>query len=395
VARVIGANDAIRVGFIGVGGRGALLLDQLPETGRIVAAADCNLPRAEKCRADRGAAWDVTADYRRVLDRDDIDAVVVATGDFQRVLPCIEACAAGKDVYAEKPLSLSIREGRALVSAVRRHDRVLQVGTQQRSMAINRLACGLVRDGKLGRIEEVRAINYSGPRDAPAEGFPEEPVLAGLDWDTWLSQAAFRPFNRQWLGWMQWRDFSGGQMTNWGAHGLDQIQWALGADDTGPVAVEPLGAGPNAPVRLRYADGTVVNLVIEQGKGPMGGAVFVGERGKLEINRNKVTSNPPEIARDLLAALDEAEEERRWSDQTALWQARWHMEDWFDAMRSRRRPVADVEIGHRSVSVCHLVNIARRVGRPLEWDPAAERFVGDDLAALLDPPRRPGHELPG
>lgn len=394
VARVIGANDAIRVGFIGVGGRGTLLVDQLPEGGRIVAVADCNLPRAEKCRANRQASWDVTADHRRVLDRDDVDAVVVATGDFQRVLPCIEACAAGKDVYAEKPLTLSIREGRALVNAVRRHDRVLQVGTQQRSMAINRLACALVREGTLGRIEEVRAINYSGPSEPPPAGLPEEPVPAGLDWDAWLGPAAFRPFNRQWLGWMQWRDFSGGQMTNWGAHGIDQIQWALGADDTGPVAIEPLGAGLNAPVRLRYADGTVVNLVIEPGKGPMGGAVFVCERGKLEINRNKVTSNPPDIARDLLAALDEAEEERRWSDQTALWQARWHMEDWFDAMRTRRRPVADVEVGHRSVSVCHLANIARRVGRPLRWDPAAERFVGDDLGEMLDPPRRPGHELP-
>ena len=292
--------------------------------------------------------------------------MIVATGDFQRVGPCIHACRAGKDVYAEKPLSLSVREGRALVQAVRRHDRVLQVGTQQRSMAINRLACALLREGKLGRIEEVRAINYSGPREAPAGGLPAEPVPAGLDWDAWLSQA----------------------------HGVDQIQWALGADDTGPVAVEPLGEGLNAPVRMRYADGTVVNFVIEQGKGPMGGAVFVCERGKLEINRNKVASNPPEIARDLLAALDEAEEERRWSDETALWQARWHMEDWFDAMRTRRRPVADVEIGHRSVSVCHLANIARRVGRPLQWDPAAERFVGEDLDALLDPPRRGGHELP-
>jgi predicted dehydrogenase len=393
-ARPIGANDRIRVGVIGVGGRGTLLVDQLPEGGEIVALADCNLPRAEACRAERKASWDVVADYRRLLDRPDIDAVIVATGDFQRVLPCIHACQAGKDIYAEKPLSLSIGEGRALVDAVRRHERVLQVGTQQRSMAINRAACGLIRTGGLGRVLEVRAINYTGPREAPPEGFPAEPVPAGLDWDAWLAQATDRPFHRQWLGWMQWRDFSGGQMTNWGAHGVDQIQWALGADGTGPVAVEPLGEGANAPVRMRYADGTVVNFVLEQGKGPMGGAVFVCERGKLEINRNKVVSNPPEIARELLAALDAVEEERRWSDSTALWQARWHMEDWLDAMRTRRRPVADVEIGHRSISVCHLANIARRVGRPLAWDPAAERFAGESLDALLDPPRRTGHELP-
>ncbi len=388
-----GPGDVVRVGAIGVGNRAGLLLDQLPESARIVALCDCNLPRAEAYKEKRGGAWDVYQDYRPLLDRRDIDAVIVATGDFQRVLPCIHACQAGKDVYAEKPLTLCVQEGRALVDVVRKHGRVLQVGSQQRSMAINRLACECVRNGGLGRLLEVRAVNYPGPNPGPATPPAAEPVPAGLDWNRWLEQAAERPYAKAWMGWMGWRDFSGGQMTNWGSHGIDQIQWALGADGSGPVEVRPLGAGPNGPVAMKYASGVEVNFVLE--KGPMGGAVFIGEKGKLEINRNKVTSNPPEIAIELLRAVDVAAEERKWSDEAALWQAQYHLQDWLDCIRSRARPVADVEIGHRSVTVCHLANIAREAARPLHWDPAAERFVNDPSAdAMLVRERRPGFELP-
>jgi predicted dehydrogenase len=390
-----GANDRIGVGAIGVGGRASLLLQQLPEGGQIVALSDCNLPRAEAFKAKAKADWPVLQDYRKLLDRKDIDAVIVATGEFQRVLPCIHACQAGKDVYAEKPLTLYIREGRVLVDAVRRHERVFQVGSQQRSMALNRIACELVRSGGLGKLLQVRAMNYPGSEPSPAEPFPEQPVPTGLAWDVWLNQGASRPFNSQWMGWMRWRDFSGGEMTNWGAHGVDQIQWALGMDGTGPVEMWPLTPGPNGQVAMRYANGVEVHFVLEMGRGPMGGAVFVGEQGKLEINRNKFTSNPPEIARELLKKVDEAEEERKWSDQLALWQARWHMQDWLDCIRTRQKPIADVEIGHRSISVCHLANITRGVGRRLKWDPAKEQFVGDEEAnRQVDRPRRQGYELP-
>lgn len=390
-----GANERIAVGAIGVGGRGTLLLDQLPEGAQLVALSDCNLPRAEAFKAQRAGQWPIEQDYRRLLDRQDIDAVVVATGEFQRVLPCIHACQAGKDIYAEKPLTLYIREGRALVDAVRRHDRVCQVGTQQRSMEMNRVACELVRSGRLGKVLEVRAIAYSGPEASPAQAPPEQPTPAGLDWRAWLNQAAMRPFNSDWMGWMRWRDFSGGEMTNWGAHGVDQIQWALGMDDTGPVEIRPLSEGVHGKVAMRYANGLPVQFVIEPGHGPMGGAIFVCERGKLEINRNKFSSNPPEIAEELRKQVNVAEEERKWSDELALWQARWHLQNWLDCIRSRERPVADVEIGHRSVTVCHLANIARTVGRPLRWDPAQEQFEGDDDAnALVDRPRRAGFELP-
>jgi predicted dehydrogenase len=389
------ANEQITIGAIGVGGRASLLLQQLPETARIVALSDCNLPRAEAFKAKMKGDWAVDQDYRKLLDRKEIDAVIVATGEFQRVLPCIHACQAGKDVYAEKPLTLYVREGRALVNAVRRHGRVLQVGSQQRSMAMNRVACELVRNGGLGKILEVRAINYAGAEASPVSPLPAAAIPAGLDWNLWLNQAASRPFNPDWMGWMRWRDFAGGEMTNWGAHGVDQIQWALGADDTGPVEMKPLTAGPNGQVAMRYANGVAVNFVIEPGHGPMGGAVFICERGKLEVNRNKFASNPPGIAEELRKKIDVEEEERKWSDNLALWQARWHMQDWLDCIRSRKLPVADVEIGHRSVSVCHLANITRAVGRALRWDPVRELFVDDDEAnGYLDRPRRPGFELP-
>jgi predicted dehydrogenase len=390
-----GANDRITVGAIGVGGRAALLLQQLPESAQIVALSDCNLSRAEAFKAKMNAAWPVHQDYRKLLDRQDIDAVIVATGDFQRVLPCIHACQAGKDIYAEKPLTLYVREGRALVDAARRHGRVLQVGTQQRSMEMNRVACELVRSGGLGKVLEVRAINYSGPEASPAQPPNGQAVPAGLDWNVWLNQAAWRPFHSNWMGWMRWRDFSGGEMTNWGAHGIDQIQWALGMDNTGPIETRPLSAGANGQIAMRYANGVEVRFILESGHGPMGGAVFVCEKGKLEINRNKFASNPPEIAIELQKKVDVAEEERKWSDELALWQARWHMQDWLDCIRSRNRPVADVEIGHRSVSVCHLANITRAVGRPLRWDPEREQFVGDNEAnGYLERERREGFELP-
>ena len=389
----VAVNETIGVAAIGVGHRASLLLDQLPAAARIIALADCNLPRAEQYKATRGGSWDVSADYRRVLDRPDVDAVIVGVGDFQRVLPCIRACQAGKDVYAEKPLTLYVQEGRVLVDAVRRHGRVLQVGTQQRSMAINRLACEFVRSGGLGRLLEVRAVNYDPAAPSPVPYPAGESVPAGLDWNAWLNQAADRPYHSSWMAWMSWRDFAGGQITNWGAHGLDQLQWALGADATGPVSLAPLTDGPAGAVAMRYGDGVEVRLVLD--KGPMGGAVFVGEKGKLEINRNKIASNPPEIAAGILAQLDAAAEEKEWSDETALWQARAHLQNWLDCIRSRERPVADVEIGHRSATVCHLVGITRQLGRPLAWDPVAERFEADAEAdALLVRQRRRGFELP-
>ena len=386
-----GANERVTVGAIGVGNRASLLLDQLPKDGQIVALCDCNVPRAEAFKAKRQGDWPVYPHYQKILERKDIDAVIIATQEFQRVLPSIHACQAGKDVYAEKPLTLHVREGRVLVDTVRKHGRVFQVGSQQRTIAMNRIACELVRTGGLGKIIEVLAPCYPGAGESPKDVGPAEPVPAGLDWDMWLNQAAWRPFNSRWGG--GGRDFAGGEMTNWGAHGVDQIQWALGTDGTGPVEMWPVSEGPNGKVEMRYANGVPVRFVLDHG--PWGGAIFVCEKGKIEVNRNKFTSNPKEIAVELLKKVDEVEEERKWSDQTALWQAQWHLQNWIDCIRTRQQPTADVEIGHRSISVCHLANITRWVGRRLKWDPVQEVFLNDDEAnRFADRPRRKGYELP-
>jgi predicted dehydrogenase len=399
----LGANDRIAVGVIGVGGRGNLLIDQLPEPGHVVALADCELGRCEAAAAKRGTKWDVYQDYRRILDRKDIDAVIVATTDHGRVLPAIHACQAGKDVYAEKPLTLNIGEGRALVKAARQYERVFQVGTQQRSMEMNQIACRLVRTGGLGALKLVQGVDYPSATPLPA-GMADEPVPDTMNWDVWLGQTKMRPYNKLiHRGWMGWSDFSGGEMTNWGAHGLDQIQWAVGMDRTGPVELWPMeetSAGPYAKwpgggvfgaIGFRYANGLKVHLDLPTPTDLVGGGRFFGEKGQIDIWRNNFKIDAPGVTLD----LPPQEEIEKWHDKRALWQAQYHMKFWLDCIPTRERPNADVEIGHRSVSLCHLVNITRKLQRKLRWDPEAEQFLSDREANLLvDPERRRGYELP-
>ena len=394
--RPAGANDAVKIGVIGVGGRARQLISQLPDDARVVAVADCYAARTDQAKAEADANWPAYGDYRRMLDTESLDAVIVATPDHGRTRPCVHACQAGLDVYAEKPLTAYVSEGRALVDAVRKYDRVCQVGTQQRTMELNEYCCRFVREGGLGPLKVVRAVKYPGPRTY--DGLPEEPVPEGDDWDMWCGPTPLRPFNPALqFGWMQWRAYSGGETTNWGAHGVDQIQWALGKSLSGPREIAPLTPGQDGAVRLVYeevapalsADGRVeVRFDLE--KGPMGGAVFTGEKAKLEVNRNRFASNP---AGFLTGAPDPAVREK-W--ELPGWIAGPHLANWIDCIRSRERPNADVEVGHRSITVCHLVNIARELGRPLRWDPAAERFEDDAAAnALLTRERRAGYELPG
>ncbi len=381
-----GANDRVTVGFIGTGGRGQQLMRQLPDDAQIAALCDCFVTRSQEAKARHKADWDIYQDYRKVLERKDIEAFVIATTDHGRVLPCIRACQAGKDVYAEKPLTVTIREGRALAGAVRKHTRIFQVGTQQRSMELNDFACAFVRNGGIGKVQAVQCHNYPGP--GVYTGLPEEPMPEGLDWDMWVGPTELRPYHsRLQFGWMGWRDYSGGEMTNWGAHGLDQVQWALGMSLSGPVEIRPETPGPNGKVSMRYASGVVVRIELDQG--PLGGAVFHGDKGTIEIDRNHYAVTPAELVVD----PPHASVADKW--QAADWPANQHLRNWIMCVKSRKLPVADVEIGHRSVSVCHLANIAREIGRPLAWDPDKEVFPGDAEAnAFLARPRRAAHELP-
>jgi predicted dehydrogenase len=380
------ANETIIVGVIGTGNRARQLMDQLPQPGRIVAIADCYQDRLDQTLREKKQAWRTYQDCRQMFDNEKLDAVIIATPDHGRSLPCILACQAGLDVYAEKPLTAYVREGRHVVNAARKHGRIFQVGTQQRTMELNRYCCEIVRSGGLGDIKLVQAVNYTGP--TIYEGLPKEPVPPGDDWDMWCGPTELRPFNSQLqFGWMRWRAYSGGEMTNWGAHGVDQIQWALGKSLTGPRELWPVSPGLNGKVSLRYADDTLVRFELDGG--PMGGAIFTGTKAKLEINRNKFTSNPP----DFLPDAPGPAEQKKWEGPG--WTAAPHLANWLDCIKTRSEPNADVEIGHRSVSVCHLINITRELGRKLTWDPAQEAFENDEQAnRLLDRARRKRYELP-
>jgi len=386
--RAKGANDRIRVGVIGAGNRSNLLMDQLPESAEIVAVADCYRKRSEDSVAKRKASWRIYEDHREILDQKDIDGVIVGTNDHGRVLCAIHAVQAGKDVYAEKPLTLYVAEGRTLVRAVRRYNRILQVGSQQRSMAMNQLACNFVRTGGLGRIWLVIGVNYPAP--VRTGGMPQEAVPAGMNWDMWLGQTEKRDYNPElFTHWMRYWDYSGGEMTNWGAHGVDQIQAALGMSTTGPVEFYPLSDSLAGAVGWRYANGVQVRMELPDAGNLQGGAMFVGEKGRIEISRNDFRTDPP----NLIKELPPQEEIDKWK--RAQWQAKYHMQNWLDCMKSRQTPLADVEIGHRSISVCHIANITRELNRRLRWDPEAERFTGDDEANdRVTRVRRKGYELP-
>ena len=381
-----GANDRVIIGFIGTGGRARQLMNHVPAEGRIVAICDCYIQRCVETLKEKKAEWPIYQYHQKMLEKEKLDAVVVATTDHARVLPCIHACQAGLDIYAEKPLTLTIREGRVLVNFARKHKRVFQVGSQQRTMEMNRFACEFVRKGGLGKLKGAKGVCYTGPRDF--EGLPPQPVPEGDDWNVWQAQTEARPFNNALqFGWMGWRDYSGGEMTNWGAHGVDQIQWALGASETGPVEMWPTTPGPSGAVSMKYASGIQVDYDMPQG--PMGGGVFIGENAKMTIDRNVFTTDPAGVVTN----PPDPGVAKAWEGPD--WVSRPHMQNWIDCIKSRERPNADVEIGHRSISVCHLANITRRIGRRLRWDPDKELFIGDEEAnTYLDRPRRKGWELP-
>ena len=380
------AASTVNVGVIGTGNRARQLMDQLPSPGRIIAIAECYEEHLKQTLREKKKSWATYGDYRQMLDQEKLDAVIVATTDHGRSLPCIHACQAGLDVYAEKPLTAYVKEGREIVKAARQNQRVFQVGTQQRTMELNRYCCEVVRNGGIGDLKVVQAVNYTGP--TIYKGLPQEPIPVGDNWDMWCGPAPLRPFNnRLQFGWMRWRAYSGGEMTNWGAHGIDQIQSALGKSLTGPRELWPVTEGLNGKVSMRYEDGPEVRFELEGG--PMGGAIFVGEKAKIEINRNKYTTNPVDFLKD---APDPAVREK-WEGPG--WTAAPHLQNWLDCIHSRQEPNADVEIGHRSVTVCHLLNITRELGRKLTWNPDREQFENDDEAnQLLDRPRRKGYELP-
>src|SRR4051812_16049243 len=384
---VFGANERIVTGHVGVGRQGSFNLKKFLDLAE--PAALCDVDKGHLAAAMKLAQEDEDpkkcdgyGDYRRLLDRKDIDAVVVTTPDHWHAPITIHACQAGKDVYCEKPLTLTIAEGRKTVEAARKNNRIVQTGSQQRSEynGMFRLACELVRSGKIGKLQQVLVgipiTNFKGP------AIPDSNPPAALDYDFWLGPAPKKPYNEKHVHYnfrFFW-DYSGGQMTNFGAHHIDIAQWAMNMDNSGPIAVE--GTATYDPegryevtttCRLNYTYESGVRLILGQGQKDIPqGVTFLGTAGRIFVDRDELNSDPKEIVSTELGDRD-----------VHLYKANGHHQNFLDCMKSRELPICDVEIGHRSATVCHLGNIAQRLGRKIQWDPAAERIVGDDQAAAM------------
>jgi predicted dehydrogenase len=384
---VLGANERVTMGVIGCGGQGSFDMAQLGRTGRVDYAAACDVfsPHRERARKKAGAACASYNDFRKLLDRKDIDAVNIGTPDHWHTLIAIAACQAGKDIYCQKPLTLTIAEGQALVRAVRRYDRVFQTGSQQRSSSNFRYACELVRNGRIGKLQEIKTHVGRNPAGNSA---PDADPPAGLDWNLYLGPARKVPFNPLRFTWnFRWfYDYSGGNLTDWGAHHNDIAQWGLGMDRSGPVKIDSSGKFPTRglfdtaldySVTYTYANG--VKLTCDD-KG--NGVTFHGTDGMIYVNRGALSSQPEDIVK---APIEK--------DEVHLYESANHYANFVDCVASRKRPSCDVETGHRSVSVCHLGNISIRLGRSIRWDPRREVIVGDDEASrwLSRPMRGPWH----
>ncbi len=391
-----GPNDTIQIGVIGPGGSKGGYRQGLHDTKalagqqgcKVVAACDVDEQHLAEAVNAFGPDCKGYRDFRDLLSRKDIDAVVIGTPDHWHAIMCIAAMKAGKDVYCEKPLTLTIGEGRKIVQVWRDTKRVFQTGSQQRSEENFRKACELVRNGRIGKIKKVETHLPTGPTGGP---FEAKPVPADFDWDMWLGPAFYTEYltERTHGNFRWWLEYSGGMMTDWGAHHNDIAQWGLGTERSGPVTIEAEGEPgdkvgrncyntfPKFRVNYTYADGTPL-IATNEGRN---GILFDGEDGWIFVGRGVLEASDPRILEEPLPA-----------NAIKLYESNHHAGNFAECMRSRKQPICDAEIGHRSVSVCHLGNISLRLnGRKLQWDPAKEVFVNDEEANLFinRPMRKP------
>jgi predicted dehydrogenase len=380
-------SERVRVGMIGVGNQGGPKNNMKYFLKNIVALCDLDknylAESSDFLQKQANLKAMETDDYRRVLDAKDVDAVVVTVPDQWHAIMTIDACKAGKDVYCEKPLTLVIGEGKPMIDAARKYNRVVQTGTMQRSGEEFKLAVDLVQKGIVGKVKEVK-VTLPGPNWIARAGkpVPNSAPPAGFDYDRWLGPAPFRPYNKNHVHYLfrfYW-DYSGGQQTNFGAHHLDIAQWGLGMDESGPVSVEgtatfnPDGwyeTPDTTNIKYTYANGVVMNCQQKpNAKSTEQGTEFIGDKGSLFVYRGGIKTNPPELMKGITmpkvgGSLANVA----------------HVTDFFDCVKSRKTPCADISIGHRSATVCHLGNIAVRTNKKIAWDPKTETIVGDAEAA--------------
>jgi predicted dehydrogenase len=389
-AKPLSPNDRPGIALVGCGGMGRGDATNASGFGEILAVCDVDeahsAAAAEQFTVD-GKVPDRYSDFRKVMDRDDIDIVINATPDHRHTLINLAAVRAGKDVYSEKPLTLTIDEGRRLAQAVQKAGTVLQTGTQQRSSQRFRLACELVRNGRLGELTEANVWLPAGLRGGP---FQTAAVPSNLNWDFWQGQApetAYVP-ERCHRNFRFWYDYSGGTMTDWGAHHNDIAYWAIGLLAPTTVASvpksQPVAGGYDAysdyEVNYTYANGIKLNIHTTQDdtiygapvrpEGQRNGIRFVGKDGWIWVNRDQLTASDPAL---LKTPLPETA--------VRLYQSKNHMGNFFECVRSREMPICDVETGHRSATMCHLGAISLRTGRALTWDADIERFTGENADA--------------
>jgi len=374
-------SNRITVGCIGTGSRGRYNMRAFmgePDV-EVVAVCDVDATRREEAAATASLAGNaVYSDFRRLLDRQDIDAVVISTPDHWHVPIAAAAAKAGKDIYCEKPLTHTIAEGRILCETVERYGRVLQVGSQQRSDWKFQWACRVVRTGGLGRLKIVR-VGLPGSRSIGPQ--PVMAVPPGFDYDTWLGPAPWQPYTKARCHgrFRHIFDYSGGKFVDWGAHHLDIVQMALDAERSGPVWICGRGRFPKDgiydtaleyDIDFFYADGTRVNASTAN----RGGITFEGTEGRLFVDRQTLEVVPESLLRGRPARPSASKS---------------HVRDFLDCVKQRRTPVAAVEAGHRSATVCHLGNISMLLGRSVHWDPEKEDFINDEQARrMIDRSRR-------
>ena len=407
------ANSRIQIGVIGTGNQGFNDIKSMIKDPRVQIVAVCDVNKesagywngaiggrepgrklvdgyyASKTASGSYKGCDTYTDFRELLARGDIDAVQIVTPDHWHALQVIAACKAGKDVYCQKPLSLTIGEGRAMANAVKKYGRVLQTGSQQRSDKDFRHACELVRNGRIGKLHTVRCGLPSGHPDLGKTGHRKqpEPVPEGFNYDLWLGPAPEAPYaparchvNFRWN-----LDYSGGQLTDWGGHHPDIAQWGMGTERTGPLEIrnargiypprtELWNTATEYSFECHYANG--VRLIVSD-KNEMG-VTFEGSEGKIFVSRGQHRTEPAGLWESQITASE-----------THLYASEDHFRNFIDCVLSRQEPIAPCEVAHRSISIAHLGNIAMQLGRDLKWDPKRERFVNDDEAnrKLLRPYR--------
>jgi predicted dehydrogenase len=386
-----GPNSRINIGIVGLGnisrGHRGFCLTQ--DATQVVALCDVRRQALDKAVAEAKAKGSTACgaynDYRELCARPDIDAVVVCTPDHWHAAVSIEAMRNGKDVYVEKPMTLTIEEGKAMRAAAGRYGRVLQVGSQQRSNQSFRKAAELVRNGYIGKVHTIVCMLGEFP---PATQLPEMPVPEGFDYDCWLGPAPWEPFNPERVlgsfagGWRCFWEYGSRKNGDWGAHHFDIVQWALGMDESGPEYFVPKGYEGATHQYHSYAKGP---KVIRDGDGRKAMIRFIGDEGEVRVSRGDKFETDPAGLKNLLPKPDDV----------LLYESRDHRMDWINSIRTRQQPICHVGIGHRTATICHLSGIAERLGRPVKWDPAAERILDDPAASrMMDRPRRAGYSLP-